>query len=53
MKSEKVKSFIEIINQNIGITHKVARIYFSESEDREDVIQEMMYQLWKSFPSFT
>jgi len=53
MKNEKVKSFIEIINQNIGITHKVARIYFSESEDREDVIQEMMYQLWKSFPSFT
>ncbi|NOU45688.1 MAG: sigma-70 family RNA polymerase sigma factor [Bacteroidales bacterium] len=53
MKNEKAKSFIEIINQNIGITHKVARIYFRESEDREDVIQEMMYQLWKSYPSFS
>ncbi|MCX6222581.1 MAG: sigma-70 family RNA polymerase sigma factor [Bacteroidia bacterium] len=53
MQNEIAKSLIEEINQNIGIAHKVARIYFSESEDREDVIQEMMYQLWKSFSSFT
>lgn len=44
--------FIQQINQNIGIAHKVCSIYFSNLHEREDVLQEMMYQLWKSYPSF-
>lgn len=45
-------SFIQLVNQNIAIAHKVARIYFDDPADREDAIQEMMYQLWRSFESF-
>jgi RNA polymerase sigma factor (sigma-70 family) len=44
--------FLKLINANIGIAYKVCRIYFKEAEDREDVMQEMMYQLWRSFNSF-
>lgn len=44
--------FISEINQNIGIAHKVCRIYFSSTAEYEDVLQEMMYQLWRSYKTF-
>jgi RNA polymerase sigma factor (sigma-70 family) len=44
--------FLDQINANIGIAHKVCNIYFRDSADREDVIQEMMYQLWRSHQTF-
>jgi len=40
------------LNQNAGIARKVGRIYFPDADDREDALQEMMYQLWKSYPRF-
>ncbi len=46
------KTFIEDLNRNLGIVHKVANIYFRDSPEREDVIQEMLYHLWKGYPSF-
>jgi RNA polymerase sigma-70 factor (ECF subfamily) len=30
----------------------VCNVYFSASEEKEDVLQEMMYQLWRSYQSF-
>jgi RNA polymerase sigma factor (sigma-70 family) len=45
-------AFIELINRNLGIAHKVSRIYFQNEPEREDVLQEMMYQLWKAYPQF-
>ena len=34
------------------ILYKVAYTYCKNSEDRRDLIQEMIIQLWKSFPGF-
>jgi RNA polymerase sigma factor (sigma-70 family) len=45
-------AFIQQINQNLGIAHKICRVYFKDADDREDVLQEMMYQLFKSYRSF-
>ena len=45
-------AFIDHINQNLGIAHKVGRLYFEDADEREDVLQEMMYQLWRSYPGF-
>lgn len=45
-------TFVQQINQNLDIARKVCRIYFSDASDREDVLQEMMYQLWRSYRSF-
>jgi len=44
--------FIQQINQNLAIVHKVCRIYFTDPDDRKDLMQEMMYQLWRSYPHF-
>lgn len=42
--------FLEILSDYQGILHKVNRIYFRNESDREDNFQEIIYQLWKSFP---
>lgn len=45
--------FLQQINEHLGIAHKICRIYFDTEEERSDAYQEMMYQLWKSYPSFS
>jgi RNA polymerase sigma-70 factor (ECF subfamily) len=45
------EEFLEILSAYQGILHKVSLIYFKNKADREDILQEMIYQLWKSFPS--
>ena len=45
-------AFIRQINQNLGIAHKVSGLYFDDPGDREDALQEMMYQLWRSYLNF-
>lgn len=52
MSRQLDNTFIDTINQNLGIAHKICRIYFQDTNEREDVLQEMMYQLWRSYPSF-
>lgn len=44
--------FLATIAQHQGMLHKLCRLYRDTPEDREDLFQEMIYQLWKSFPSF-
>ncbi|TKG91494.1 RNA polymerase sigma factor [Puteibacter caeruleilacunae] len=50
MKSNK-EEFLEILTNYQGILHKVSLVYFKSKADREDNLQEIIYQLWKSFPS--
>ena len=35
----------------MGIIYKICKLYAAE-EDREDLKQEIIYQLWRSYPSF-
>ncbi len=44
--------FIDIIQENEGLIYKIARTYTDTKQDRQDLYQEIVYQLWKSFPSF-
>jgi RNA polymerase sigma-70 factor, ECF subfamily len=44
------EEFLGIISNYQGILHKVNFIYFRNSTDREDNFQEILYQLWKSYP---
>ena len=46
------KEFLQIITENQGIIHKVCSIYCDLEEDRRDLFQEIIVQLWKSYPSF-
>jgi RNA polymerase sigma-70 factor (ECF subfamily) len=44
------EEFLQIISNYQGILHKVNLIYFRNVSDREDNFQEIIYQLWKSYP---
>ncbi|MBC8033292.1 MAG: sigma-70 family RNA polymerase sigma factor [Chitinophagaceae bacterium] len=46
------KEFVNMVNANRGIIYKVCNLYFSEEEDKRDLFQEIVLQLWKSYPSF-
>src|ERR1043165_7545437 len=45
-------AFVQELNQHLGIARKISRVYFHDPDDRQDAMQEMMYQLWRSFPRF-
>jgi len=46
------QAFIEIIQQHESIIYKVTKLYANSKEDGQDLYQEIVYQLWKSFASF-
>jgi len=49
---EKEELFIASIKDNEGFIFKIASAYTNNSEDKNDLIQEITYQLWKSFDTF-
>lgn len=44
--------FLSVIQTNKGIVYKVANSYSNNSEDRKDLVQEIIVQLWKSFENY-
>ncbi|MDV6169674.1 sigma-70 family RNA polymerase sigma factor [Flavobacterium sp. DG1-102-2] len=46
------QEFLSIIEKHKGLLHKVSRMYMDEPEDREDLFQEIVLQLWKSYGTF-
>jgi RNA polymerase sigma-70 factor (ECF subfamily) len=44
--------FLSIVEEHQGIIHKICRFYRDTREDREDLFQEITFQLWKTMPSF-
>lgn len=51
MAGEEQK-FINLIKAHQGLIHKVCIMYESDREVRNDLFQEIVLQLWKSFPTF-
>lgn len=46
------KEFIKQVTSAQGIVHKVCAVYCADPELRKDLFQEILIQLWKSYPSF-
>jgi len=44
--------FIRVINTHARILHKVCRLYGKNDEDRNDLYQEIVLQLWRAFPAY-
>jgi RNA polymerase sigma-70 factor (ECF subfamily) len=44
--------FLKSIAEHHGIIHKICRAYCNNRADHEDLYQEIVYQLWKFYPSF-
>ncbi len=45
-------AFLEVIQSNKGIIYKVANSYCKDEENRKDLIQEIVIQLWLSFSRY-
>lgn len=46
------KEFVSLLNQHRGIIFKICKIYCQNKDDRQDLFQEILLQLWKAFPGF-
>jgi RNA polymerase sigma-70 factor (ECF subfamily) len=44
--------FLDILEKNIGIILKIARAYSKTFQDKEDLINDITLELWKSFRRF-
>ena len=51
-KQEQQQFFQEIIEQHNGILFRVARTYCPDEYDRQDLMQEMMIQIWQSIHKY-
>lgn len=51
-EKERKLNFQNIIELNKGILFKVARAYCPDPEERQDLIQEMMIQIWLSIRKY-
>lgn len=46
------EDFLSVLDDHKGILYKVANSYCQHAEDRKDLIQEIIFQLWKSFDKY-
>ena len=44
--------FVELIEEHQGILHRICSVYADQAADRQDLFQDMVLQLWRSFASF-
>ncbi|MHA6696277.1 RNA polymerase sigma factor [Chryseobacterium sp. A301] len=49
---EKEQIFSKLIKDNQGLIIKVSRLYTNSLEDEEDLFQEIVLQLWRSYDTF-
>jgi RNA polymerase sigma factor (sigma-70 family) len=53
MTDNRIKrQFLDIFEKNIGIIIKISRAYAKIPQDREDLINDITLELWKSFKNF-
>lgn len=52
MKHRSEQNFLKDINENINIIFKISNMYCTNNTDIEDLKQEMLFHLWKSYGSF-
>ena len=50
--SNRKRRFLELIEQNQDIVHKICSLYARNADDRKDLSQDIICQFWKSYQSF-
>jgi len=51
-KDTITKEFTELIEDNQGIIFNVSAMYCNDLTCRKDLVQEILLQLWRSFPTY-
>lgn len=46
------KHFLKLVSEHQGIIHKICRLYRDTAADREDLFQEIVFQLWRGVNTF-
>ncbi|MCJ8154755.1 sigma-70 family RNA polymerase sigma factor [Chryseobacterium sp. SSA4.19] len=46
------QEFLQEIEKHKGIIFKISKMYMDHKEDRDDLFQEITYQVWKAYPNF-
>ncbi|WP_276366418.1 RNA polymerase sigma factor [Chryseolinea sp. H1M3-3] len=52
MEATEEQRFISLINEHQGLIHKVCIMYENDPDIRNDLFQEIVLQLWRSFSTF-
>lgn len=50
--SKQADTFLEVVEAHKGIIYKIAHSYCHNNHDKEDLVQEITVQLWKSFDNY-
>ncbi|WP_370897797.1 RNA polymerase sigma factor [Chryseobacterium gossypii] len=46
------QEFLDKIEKHKGIIFKISKMYMDNKDDRDDLFQEITYQVWKAYPGF-
>ncbi|MFN4809899.1 MAG: RNA polymerase sigma factor [Bacteroidota bacterium] len=52
MNYNKEKEFLRLISEHEGLIHKICHVYAADALAKQDLFQEIVIQLWKSFENF-
>ncbi|MGJ8667223.1 MAG: RNA polymerase sigma factor [Patiriisocius sp.] len=52
MNKELEHKFVELLEANQNIVHKICRLYTNDRDSHNDLFQEVTIQLWRAYPKF-
>lgn len=52
MNSNAEKAFVQQLQENQNLIHKICRLYTNNEDAHKDLFQEITIQLWKAYPKF-
>lgn len=52
MSNQGEHDFVQQLEKNQNIVHKICRLYTNNQEAHNDLFQEITIQLWKAYPKF-
>ena len=44
--------FVDLVDRNQNLIHKICRLYTNSEAEHKDLFQEITIQLWKAYPKF-
>ena len=53
MPDKREQEFLTLVRGNDARLRRICRVYARDPEARKDLYQEIMFQLWRSLPTFT
>jgi RNA polymerase sigma-70 factor (ECF subfamily) len=52
LESDRERNFLKLVRANEARVHCICRVYARDADERDDLRQEILLQLWRSLPSF-